>query len=91
MVNATLTSTGSVQVAIKESGVQGVRSSRSQEFKESGVQGVQGVFFILKFCKHSQSASFLRIIVPKTLHNFNFNHPQSFDLSRVYIYSASPN
>ncbi len=75
MVNATLTSTGSVQVAIKE----------------SGVQGVQGVFFILKFCKHSQSASFLRIIVPKTLHNFNFNHPQSFDLSRVYIYSASLN
>ncbi|BAZ79553.1 hypothetical protein PN497_18020 [Sphaerospermopsis kisseleviana CS-549] len=40
MANATLTSTGSVQVAIKESGVQGVRSSRSQEFKESGVQGV---------------------------------------------------
>jgi hypothetical protein len=38
----------------------------------------------------SQSASFLRIIAPKTRRNFNFHHLQSLDLSRFYIYSASP-
>ncbi|MFM5979097.1 MAG: hypothetical protein ACKPE3_01120 [Sphaerospermopsis kisseleviana] len=42
MANATLTSTGSVQVAIKE----------------SGVQGYQGVFCIWKRGKNQQSARF---------------------------------